>query len=58
MTSLPDILISSLGHEAVAPPERLMEHSIDGISPEAVVSPTEVEGISEVLSLATREGKR
>ena len=57
MTSLTDILISSLGHEVVAPPERLMEHSIDGVSPEAVVSPTKVEDISEALSLATREGK-
>ena len=57
MTSLPDILISSLGREAVAPPERLMEHSIDGVPPEAVVFPTEMKEVSEVLFLATREEK-
>ena len=57
MTSLPDILISSLGHEAVAPPERLVEHSVDGVPPEAVVFPTKVEDVAEALSLATREGK-
>ena len=57
MTSLPDILVSSLGREAVEPSDRLTEYSIDGIHPEAVVFPATVEGVSEVLSLASREKK-
>ncbi len=57
MTSLPDILTSLLGREAVEPSERLTEYSIDEIHPEAVVFPAKVDGVSQVLSLASREKK-
>ena len=57
MTSLSDTLVGSLGSDAVAPPERLREHSVDGVTPEAAVFPEKVEAISEVLSLSAREGK-
>ena len=56
MTSLSDTLIGSLGTEAVAPPEQLKNYVVDGITPEAAVSPADVEAVSEVLSFASSEG--
>ena len=58
MTSLSDTLAGSLGVEALAPPERLAGYSIDGTPPEVAVFPADVGAVSEVLSLAAREGKR
>jgi len=57
MTSLSDTLARSLGYETVVPPERLGDYTVDGVTPEATVFPANIEAVSEVLSLATREGR-
>ena len=57
MTSLSDTLAISLGAEAFVPPDRMGDYSVDGVAPEAVVFPPNVEAISEALSLASTEKK-
>ena len=45
-----------LGSDAVVPPEQLGDYAVDGVTPEAAVFPETVEGTSQVLSYAAREG--
>ena len=55
MTSLSDTLAGSLEDEALVPPERLGDYSVDGVTPKAAVFPSTVEAISKVLALAAGE---
>ena len=57
MGSLLETLSGSLGNDAVVPPDRVGEYTVDGVTPEAAVFPETVEKISEVMSHAAREGK-
>ena len=57
MTSSLESIVGSLGHEGVAPAEKLGDYSVDGFTPNAAVFPPDVKAISEVLSQAAREGK-
>ncbi len=57
MVSPLEALAGSLGAGLVAPPERLKDYCVDGIVPEAVITPPHGEAVSELLSLASVEGK-
>ena len=56
MSGLYDTL-TAVGDVEVAPLGHLGEYSVDGVAPEAVFFPKSINAISEVLSLAGREGK-
>ena len=56
MPSLSDILAELLGREAVVPPSALAAYSVDGVRARAVALPSQVEGVSEVMRLASRQG--
>ncbi len=56
MSGLYDTL-TAVGDVEVAPLGHLGEYSVDGVAPQAAAFPKSVDGVSEVLSLAAREGK-
>ena len=57
MTLLPDTLVQLLDNASLLPPEHLRNYSVDGIAPEAVIFPSSIGAVSEVLSYASTQGK-
>ena len=55
MTPSSATFIEAFGDQAVVASERLGEYSVDGLIPELVVSPEDVEGVSAAISVASRE---
>ena len=55
---LTDTLAESLGKGAVLSKDHLVDYAVDGVIPQLAVTPADVEGISAVLSLAARDGKK
>ena len=55
---LSDTLAESLGKDAILSTDHLADYAVDGIIPGLAVAPADVDGVSAVLSLAAREGKR
>ncbi len=58
MTSPSDSPPETMGHDPTVPPERLVEYSVDGLIPSAVVTPEDVKAVSRVLSRASAEGAK
>lgn len=48
--------LSNLNHAEIMPRDRLVDYSVDGVAPEAVLLPKNVEAVSQVLSSAAEEG--
>ena len=58
MTTLKKSLKDILSSEALLPIDQLGDYALDGLTPETVVLPGTVEEMSQVLALASQQGKR
>ena len=50
------VLASILDQDSIVPAERVSEYAVDGVVPQAVVSPTSDEQVAAVLGVASKEG--
>lgn len=57
MTSPSETLAASLSSLPTAPPGQLVDYAIGGLIPSVAVFPEDVEGVSQIAALASREGQ-
>ena len=58
LTTLSQALLEAEAVDGLLPQDQCLQYAIDGVEPGTVVLPSTVDGVSEVLSLAHREGAR